>query len=554
MKAGRAVALVLLGAVLLGGPVRALTALPLGWATLLGACVGAGCVLLVNAPIITGATAVWAAVVGGLGVLAFAVGHSGPLAGWVGSDGGIHLSYRNEFAATEPHVYAGFVSFYAFTWCVERVFHTDASVSFAAGTLVVVFAVGAATACATQLGAAPARAPTGRIAAVIVSVVLLFGLALPIVGYYELDGFFAQLWVMVPLLLLWMVDRSGLSRGRRTLLFAILYVATRYTYGLVLGDLAVLAFVLVLVESRGLLRGGHAPRVSWCVLVLLALVGLVAFEWRFCRELFAVVERYGWFVRHDFAAVLQGCSIAVLGLAVVCVASPALGRMLLVPLTICATNTATLFWLTRRYPGPHYYLQKYDFHAVVLLCICAAAACAFVAGGGLRGRRVVVAALGTSLLVGGIARAAIGFEPMRTAFTQRLLGGAVRDSSSAGSMRVVPLVDRRATGRMRQVLVQEHAEFGGYLVPWGPGFNFVNALFWRWNGGYFAYRGLDRRPGRCVFWTHRRGTRTGLWDVPPWMKQELAGLDALPEARAEHYSVGGESRDLCHACWPASQP
>lgn len=540
---------IVVGALLLGGPVRAITSWPLGISTLLAALVGAGCAALFDRVSGTWVGAAWVAVLASVAVATFAASPYGPLAGWVGSDGGIHLSYRNEFVARDPHVYASFVSFYAFTWCVEALFHCDAQRSFAAGVLVVVGVVGAAMAWSACSGAVLSGSRAGRIAAVVASVALLFGLALPVVGYYQLDGFFAQLWILVPLVLVWLLDRSGLSRARTALLFIVLCVAARYTYGLVLGDLAMLGLVLVVREARR----DPEHRTVWIIALVVTVLGVIAFEWRFFRELVAVVERYGWFVKHDFPASLRGAVVASLALLTLALVAPAFGRTVVVPLTIVLTNTTTLLGLHLAYPGDHYYVFKYDFHALVLMCMAAAAASAFVVGGGLRARRGIgIAALVVLLL--GLAQVGIALEPMRVAYTQRLLGGAGRTSKTAGSMRLASLVDGQATRRMRQVLALEHAEFGGYLVAWGPMFNFVNAMFWRWNGGYFEFQGVDERPGHCVFWTHRKGKSTGLWDMTPAMKKEEARLDALPGSRHEQYRVSGEVRDLSYACWPATEP
>ena len=48
---------------------------------------------------------------------------------------------------------------------------------------------------------------------------------LPLAHYYQTDGFWPQLWGLVPVLLIWIVDSADLARWRRLTLIAAMRIA-----------------------------------------------------------------------------------------------------------------------------------------------------------------------------------------------------------------------------------------------------------------------------------------------------------------------------------------
>src|SRR5947209_3654111 len=63
--------------------------------------------------------------------------------------------------------------------------------------------------------------------------------ALPLVHYFQVEGFWTQVFVLVPLLLLWWLDVTLARDWQRIALWALAIIVVRYTYGLNLVELLV---------------------------------------------------------------------------------------------------------------------------------------------------------------------------------------------------------------------------------------------------------------------------------------------------------------------------
>jgi hypothetical protein len=499
----------------------------------------------------------WLLVVAAFVVLAIALlwnRRYGPLIGWIGSDGGVHVSYRDRFITDDPTIYSSFVSFYGFTWWIERIFRTDAFWSFGAAFLIVVaLVVGSsvllvANASTSADPASPRIARLANAAALSIAAIVLVIVLLPLLSYYQADGFFTQLWGLVPLLAFWLADVCGLDRLRRLVLLALSVVLVRYTYGLVLGDVFVLVPALLLIETVGAWRRHERARIGWVLATLLVSVGCAFALHLFVATMYDVLPRYGWFIEHDYAKVLRGTAFVSVALAVCGVCAPKLGRLIAVPVIVGVSNCALSYYLGTR-GSQHYYLYKYNFHALVLLGMALPIAVVYVArSAGLASRWVAWGALLLAFV--GLFMVARGIEPMRVLFRERAFNYEPTTTESMNKLRITPLVDLGAVQRIRKRLREEHAEFGGLLISSGPMFNFMNAELGRYGGGFFAYSRLDQSTGHCVFWTAKHGGHWA-WAMPNWMKTSIAVLKQVEGAECRSYHASWDAtieRDLCSLC------
>jgi hypothetical protein len=146
----------------------------------------------------------------------------------------------------------------------------------------------------------------------------------------------------------------------------------------------------------------------------------------------------------------------------------------------------------------------------------------------------------------GLGIVGTAFAPVYAGYQERVFG-----TRPAHSMQ--PLEDTAALKRIRERLADASAQFGGYLVPFGPMFNLMNAELGRYAGGYFAYEGLDRSPGHCVFWSAHLSDGWEPWGkAPEWMAKAIAELTAEPSLMCRSYRAGWDqsvSRKLCSVCF-----
>ncbi len=401
-------------------------------------------------------------------------------------------------STTIPTIYESFVGFYGFTWWIERVFHTDAFWSFGASFLIITALVAGLSAFTIARASALADSASTRVtrisdaSALAVAGAVLVVVSLPLLSYYQADGFFAQLWGIVPLLAFWLADLSGLDRVRRFVLLALSVILVRYTYGLVLGDLFVVLPALMLIEAVAAWRRREPGRVWWVLATLAACVGCAVALRLFIGTMQGVLPRYGWFINHDYKAVLLGAAIVAGALAVCSACAPTLGRLIAVPVVAGISNCALSYYLGA-HATQHYYLYKYNFHALILLGLALPAAVVYLA----RSRTTRAAprwiARGALLLAAvGVFQVARGVEPMRVLFRERAFNYQPTALEALNKLHVGPLVDLGAVLRIREQLRQEHAAFGGLLISSGPMFNFMNAALGRYGNGFFAFKRLDR--------------------------------------------------------------
>jgi hypothetical protein len=432
----------------------------------------------------------------------------------VDGDSGMHVFMRDDFVRRNPDEYAGFVSFYALTWWIERL-GANAYVSFALAFYAAALAYAVAPLVAASVVLAPPSPVkserAGLAVAVAATALLLYFVALPLFHYHQSEGFFAQVFAIAVLMGLWLADATVRPARLRLALLGAGVVAYRYSYALTLGDLLIAIALVCLVDTRQLssrLWGRLA------VVTLAAALGLAAFM---CyRALTPLWHKEGWITEPDRprALIAQWLLVATFAAALGWpwarrrVAGRGLGRWLRLPIALGLVNALMLTWLAIRPPPTHYYATKYSLHALwllgaaavpLLVALAAGPATptgpATPAGAPASGRARFAAVVLAALTIGSGVLVTRSIAVYRPGFLERAFG---RPPFSV----LKPLADLGAWSRIDRVLLREHKQFGGYLTTWYPMMNFMNAAFGYFNGGIHFYWGRPavEAPGYCVFW------------------------------------------------------
>ena len=497
------------------------------------------------------------AIAGGLALVCCVALYSRPFHGlpnWIGSDAGNHAAVRRSFVAVTPTGYSGFVSMYLAWQYAEWLLRLNAFRSF-----VVVFYAQLAFLVAlplsvgfTVLARFEARARIWAVGAAATAAMAAAGLllvALPLEHYYQVEGFWPQIFGLVPLVLLWWLDATLVVWWQRVAAWGVGVVLVRYTYGLNLAELF-LAFGLVAV-----LETPRALRRFTPLAVLAALFG----AGYALKTLLEVVNHYGWFWGYvEWRALLGGA----LGLAALLwaaagnrAATRGLGlvRALRLPFLVGVGGIIIAGILRARY-GPIYYVRKYPFVALCLTAVACSVAVGAVAAV-LAERRVnrtlrpydlAWGALATGLAVASVLMGFRTFRDYRPGYVERVLG------RPASVLR--PLADLDAWREIDETLAREKKKFGGYLVGYGPMANFMNSAMGMGDGQSFYFQGKpapETGPGYCVFWD---GTHPQLWpDWNRWYRQRWIAdrLDRDPAAKCIEYPAGWNPAvkvRTCHLC------
>lgn len=541
------------------GPIRTLTGLSLGACLGLALPVSAALVWPFWPALIGGAPAHQArpaALAGAMGLAAtvtFLLLYNRWFAGLpviVDGDSGTHLQLRNEFVATDPTAYSGFVTFYALTYWVDRLVH-HAFVSFAVCFYAAALVYAVAPLCAASVALEsratdPAAWRRGLLASLGCSLLLSCLLAIPLFHYHQAEGFFVHVFAIVPLLLIWLVDAMVRPPRLRLLLLGAGAAAYRYTYGLNLGDLLLALAALVVLDARAYSRARGA------MLVFAALAtALVAAAIRCYQLLYPLFELNGWITQPELHTLLIAQWLWVLALLTAACACRRGGcglvRWLRLPIAFGTVNAAFVTRMLLHPPSQTYYLAKYDLHALWLLIAATPVLAAVLAAERTRGaasfwRARVFPVAVIVLLVAAAASSYRAIAPYRPSFVERAFG---RPRFS----QLRPVADLGAWSRIARVLTSEHKQFGGYLTTFYPLMNFMNAAFGFHNGGIHFYMGRSPReePGYCRFWESGPPSTWVEVDFPQRGRRQA--YDRNPDRQCEQYPAPWDPSILRTICW-----
>ncbi len=492
-----------------------------------------------------------------------------------GGDAGNHLYFKNAFFLDEPKTYEGMVSLYALVhWLIVLGFDDLSAFRFVWQLIVVACVVltcavagaGATAAHSRSRRRALYAATTGTIA------VVGFWVALPLLRYYQCDGFLSQIFALIPLAFI----AATYAFVDRRVLRALTLVAGlgfyRFSYLLNAGDLALACAVAFFFEWR---EAPRSRRARWALLVMAVLCvfgGIAAYV-----GLNKAIRIPGGF----FAAPLLP---QLVGLGLVSVAFGALGPVcdrFNVPVSAAHRRLARFLFVFTLAPtigvsawlalgGPIiYYIQKYDFCAMVLGALCVVPVVITVVFALLvqtPSAPALSAAFGLTAVVGvglwELAAGANGYMPLlREGFA----------TSSQGYLQ--PVGDRSVWRIIAKTLRDEHAEFGGFLTPRWPEAQFTNAHFALTSASPAGDPGkaaaqhvwpfakyvdaVEGRPlesaGHCVFWYQDERLPLALrqrWS--PMSRAAVDRLEAAPARSCETFvprDAPGRQLAVCSRCF-----
>lgn len=452
-----------------------------------------------------------------------------------GGDGGLALGRHAEFVLTGASSYQGMVSLIATTHWLERGLGIDRFTAYRSALYGVVVANAAFVAVAAAAVRCTTTSGTGRrwlVTALVAGLGYLPAtrVLLPLHHYYQADGFWPQVFGLLPLF--GAIVHYGLARRRLSRLIAlgVWFVVCRYTYLLNLGDVALTSAVLVGWEA--LQCGSRARRVVACISGALLVVAVVIYV-----KLWPVLLLGGGgFTPPDAIAAAWG----TLGLGALLIASPFLARASGAPLGErgarmlvasgllgAAAGLGPLLFRAVGEPQTYYFL-KYGYSGAI---IAGSAALALVAHLVASTPALVRRWIATSSVVMASTMAwfvlSHAYGVYRPTYRERVKGHPPWRYLS-------PHGDRDVLDSIASTLRERGAQFGGFMTPRWPESSFTNFRFWTVESGNAfdsekAFSGqVADRAGFCVFWYARaaRGPLPSWREAPREAQETLARLEA----------------------------
>jgi hypothetical protein len=473
--------------------------------------------------------------------------------GW---DGGTHVFIKNVFASAVPGMYNSQVTYYAFTWWLEKLFHLNAFRSFTVAYYVVVAATVAVPLTITftllQEEASARRGAwiAGVVVAVLSTVGVLLVSGLPLLHYNQAAGYYVHLFGLLPLMMLWAADALIRLQILRVAVLMGAFVLLRYTYALNLADAALaVAFVLLVEGFRGRWRIAQAL----LVLVFCLAAALIV------PELRPIFQVWGGMQRFDVDKVFRADMFLLGALPIYllatswkpfplgCLGSP-LFRAVRFP-TAFAVASSALFLILRKGPGvKYYYVTKYQIWACILLGFVLVILLAHLA--------VTLARLSslrrpTVWLRAAVVAALLALVPSLWATTFAGYNTGLRERMRPHTLpykQLHPLADVEAFARIEAVLSAQHKIFGGYLTAFFPMFSFMNAAH-GFHSGQQEFFPPAMLPGHCVFWVAKEHDiyRLGPADRLDAYRNQVAAAGAT----CSEYAVPWKStpQSLCYHCY-----
>lgn len=475
------------------------------------------------------------------------------LDGW---DGGTHVFIKDQFAGAFPDIYNGQVAYYGFAWLIEKILHVDSFRSFTiafyvsvVGTvalpLVITFAVLA--------DCARARLAAFGVATALVTLAglgVLLVVVLPLTHYNQAAGYYVQVFGLLPLLGLWIVDAQVRTPWLRLGGLLVATALVRYTYALNLADVSLaVALVVVVDQARGWRRIAQTA-------LGLGLAGAALF---IATQIAPIFRIWGGMQGYSTGDLLEADLLLLAGL-VLYLASQGLGgrwrslaasplaRALRFPACFTVANAAFFTHLVHGKGVQHYYTWKYQMWASTVLVLTLLVVLAHLAAsawekGALRSLRLW---LGLATIAATVAVVAPVFIKTFAGYRTTLLERMRPHGPPYKFLR--PLADVEGIARIDAILAAKHERFGGYLTAFFPMFSFMNGTLGR-HAGIQVFFPPAQEPGSCVFWVSRERDIYRLG--PAHQLDRLRDTVAAAGATCAEYPVPWKTtpQSLCYHCY-----
>ena len=474
-----------------------------------------------------------------------------------GGDAGNHVHYIKRFINDAPDINQGFSSFYSTVYWLEVFFSLNSFQAFRAAfyleiaALCLLFSFIAGRQFQTAgLSRSFRQQCLGWGVLLILISVPAQRIILPAIHYLQADGFYPQLFGLIPLLSFWVIYAVFPARTYRWAGLCLVIVWYRYSYGLNLGDLLITFSILVFWDK--------IKSFTLCLQDLTAVLAATAAAAAaaYCyNQLLVILPIPGAAAQINIAAAAVGLLLLAASFFL------ALGKintddsLFRFPAVFSLTAAVVPLLLLFHSESRTYYLYKYSFHGVIFAVLANVLLCSVVICGIVirpnRGEPVGKFRAGAVL-----AFSFCGLWLLNGAYRTLMPSYLDRKSDALSSELIFPLTDEGARQEIESVLEQSDRQFGGLITPSWPISNFLNASF-----GYYGALGLYRHgkirsePGHCVFF------HNGPESLERYRRQKLERvlaqisiLSASPALESKQYKnlETGKDEILSHICYSNS--
>ncbi|MCC6932498.1 MAG: hypothetical protein IT292_04500 [Deltaproteobacteria bacterium] len=428
--------------------------------------------------------------------------------GYHTSDAANHLHYRNEFISSNPNAYYRFTAFYALSYWLQAIY---AEHSFFAWRDAFYLSLFGCYLCLALMGYGISRKSSLQtqdlISLIITSgatIAISHWVLLPIISYNQIDGFYAHLFSLLPLTIIWAIYSLVDSVYWRYAIFLPLIVFCRFTYGLILPDLFLTLAILSTIDVSVSRHKNY--RLLWFPIMLYLAAG-VAYKF-----LAPSMKTAGAVLKTDLnllSAVLFITSLIALSLVVYL--RPAnenilnwkrVKRMILFPAVFSLVGVIALSILRFLGYTSNYYPYKYLLLASLLtgMLLCLTIYCQTIYGlaTALKSEKISLGyiSLSSAIHVTILIALAYLFTPLFVLYQERT-------TRPAAYRHLTPLTDLEGERAINQILKATNKKFGGYLIEHWPRYAYVNVSF----GLRLFYEDYQRatflqKEGYCIFWEH----------------------------------------------------
>lgn len=429
-----------------------------------------------------------------------------------GGDAGNHVQFLHEFVSRSPHAYNSFVNFYS---CVQTLkwllglddFEAFRLIFYSEALILIVIIFSALVSAAEEKNTWRSQFTLLLLFSVLLAYPALH-VIFPIMHYLQADGFYPQLFGLIPLFGMWLVYGVVTAPTVRIAAFFLLIVISRYTYGLNLGDLVMTAAAILALEAFCSFK---RPFSNWLFLSVFPLIFAALYIY---KSLFIIYPMQGATVPVSVEMVLMGTALLLASLLFALQSgTPTAIFTRLIFFSFSFSLSALLPQLLALALGLQktYYLYKYNIYSSVLLSVTALTAASVLVQHQFGSTpltffdvsRFVFRKFGLLLPMGvGLFLLGNAYEPYYVTFKERI-------RRERTLVNIQPLVDRGAWEFINQVLASRQKSFGGFIpTPSWPLSRFMNSSFGFYlpvaphNQALAFYPGLKLRfqDGRCVFW------------------------------------------------------
>lgn len=491
----------------------------------------------------------------------------GALVSTGGGDAGDHVFYIARMERDAAVQYNGLIVFHTFAWWWMRLTGTDYFTTFAVlfwGSVVVLLGTiihRSFIDLVPHLGVAARRSGLLGIALVLAVAWLPFDkVLLPVLHILQGEGYYPQLWGLLPLVVAWFAYASIERPIGRAIALFLAVVVYRYTYTLNLGELVFTTAVLLAFEFSHYLPRDRLQR--WAIFGCLAL-GMLA-SYRIFSTLLVLLRNGGatkstevWHVIAATGLMGVALSLEVGRTPTASTRSRSASFVAVFALASAAIQTA---YLCFGFPE-FYYFYKFGIHP---LWIATAAITVHLPSTLLRMKRELAdrhrrSVLPTATMVAisllGVMLATTGVESFRPSYRERA-------SSALPPEHLVPFYEPEAAAIISQVLRESSSRFGGYITrpAWALS-GFMNASLGmphRFREPYYRSGAVRTKPGHCVFWDSTPGVTERLDLVSRGgtgrggsAGRKVRALSAAGDVRSAqfHSLPTGELRTLSYRCF-----